>query len=463
MKWILFIVLLASVAPLASWLRRNPGRIPIACLLLGLLPWDIIPHSYFAIISFATWPGHTAGLEWSIIDVLALAIYFACPPASQSLPFRFSMALYFVAILLPVGQGAVPMAALFYVWQIARMFIVYAAITRACTADPQVPFAIVKGMAIGLMMEAGLVVFQRLVLGMLQATGTLPAQNFLGLMSHFAVFPVFALLLAGRKGRWLPLAAVAGVIVEIFTTSRATIGLSLLGYASLFLVSATRRWTSRKARILTMGITVLAVAAPVALLSLQARFEKESQQPWATGLSSFDDENGRLGFEEVAKLMLADHPWGVGPNHYVIVANQGGYNMQVGIPVSQDNLLALVHNVYWLVADETGYFGLLAYALLLLQPLVLAFRYAGRSRGDIRGDLLLGIAVALLIVYVHSNYEWIFIAFQNQYLFSLEMAMIVGLSRQLGYGSHFRKQIPLYAVPERPPFGPSQFKGPQLP
>jgi hypothetical protein len=407
------------------------------------LPWDIV-HNYLALISFERWPGHTAGLEFSLIDALALALYFGLPTVSKPLPFRISMALYFFATIAAVGAAAVPMAALFYVAQLARMFLLYAAIAKACTVDPRVPFAIVQGMAIGLMMQAALVIFQRFALGMIQANGTLAAQNFLGLMSHFAVFPIFALLLVGRQGRWIPFGAVAGLLVEIFTTSRATLGLALIGYAVLFTASALRRWTGRKARIMAISIAMIAVTAPIAVISFQSRFEKEARQPWASGSLEVDDENGRAEFKEAAALMLADHPWGVGPNHYVIVANQGGYNMRADVPPSQDNLLAIVHNVYWLVVTETGYPGLLALILVLLQPMLMAFRCGWRNRGDLRGDLLLGIGMSLLIVYIHSNFEWIFIGFQSQYMFMLEAGMVVGLARQLEYARSARGRGPQF-------------------
>ena len=41
-----------------------------------------------------------------------------------------------------------------------------------------------------------------------------------------------------------------------------------------------------------------------------------------------------------------------------------------------------------------------------------AFLCSWRHRRDARGDLLLGLAVALLTVYIHSFFEWIFISFQ---------------------------------------------------
>jgi len=427
LKWIAFVMLLAAIAPLTARLRRHPNDVPKLCMLAGLLPWDFV-HLFMSIVGFPDWPGHVAGIEFSLLDGIAIALYLALPAAREPLPFKLSMGAYFLANIVSVFQADVPMAAVFYVWQLARMFLVYAAFTKAC-ADPRVPIALVKGVAMGLILEAGYVIFQRFGLGIIQAAGTFSAQNFLGLMSHFAVFPVFALLLVRRQGPLITIAALAGIVVELFTTSRATVGLAALGYSTLFLISAFRKWTSRKARMLAVGLAVIAVAAPIAVSSFQERFTHFESQAWYNP----NQEDERIQFERVAARMLADHPFGVGPNHYVISANHDGYNVQEQIPLDKDDLLAIVHNVYWLIADESGYAGIVTFVLLLLQPLILAFRVGWHHRGDIRGDLLLGIATSFLVVYIHSLYEWIFITFEAQYLFVLSTAMVVGLSRQLSY------------------------------
>ena len=71
--------------------------------------------------------------------------------------------------------------------------------------------------------------------------------------------------------------------------------------------------------------------------------------------------------------------------------------------------------------------------LLLLQPLVAAFVCGWRNRGDRRGDLLLGLGVALLTVYIHAYFEWIFFTTYVQYMFAITAGLIAGLAQQLGY------------------------------
>ena len=71
--------------------------------------------------------------------------------------------------------------------------------------------------------------------------------------------------------------------------------------------------------------------------------------------------------------------------------------------------------------------------MLLLSPLIVAFRCGWRNRKDQRGDLLLGFGVALLTVYLHSFYEWVFVSFEIEYMFAATMGLIAGLAQELGY------------------------------
>ena len=421
MKWVALIVVLAAIKPLAEWLRRNSGQSSKIWMLVGFLPFVLANlHFYIAIDSWAGWPGYVQGAEVSVLDFLAVALYLSLSTPRRPLPFRLSMTLYFIAVLLSAFQAELPMAALFYPWQLARMFLVYAVVARAC-ADPRVAPALLTGMAAALFVEAGVAIWERFGLGILQARGTADHQNTLGLMSHFVVFPFFALLLAKRRG-WLPPAVLlAGLVIEVLTASRATLGLAGFGYAIIFIFSALRQWSSRKAAVLLIGVVAITVVMPLALWSFAQR-----------GEANLDSSNGeRVTLEAAAAAIVSDHPWGVGANHFVFTANLGGYFQRAG--VSWTSYSAHVHNIYWLVVAETGYLGLVTLLLFLLRPATVALVCSWRYRGDERGDLLLGLGVALLMVYIHSFFEWIFVTFEPQYLFALEVGLVAGLAQQLGY------------------------------
>jgi O-antigen ligase len=432
-KWVGLVSALLGALLLSGWLRQNKHDISKVLTLMGFLPFAIGAfHLYLGVISWPGWPGYVKGAEFSVLDALAIALYLALPPQPQRLPFRLPMAIYFTAVLLSAFQATAPPAALFYAWQLLRTFLVYSVVVRACAFDARGAFALLKGMGVGLAMEALVAVWER-GHGEVQATGTLGHQNLLGLMSHFVVFPAFALLLSGHRGRAPAAITLTGLIASVLTTSRASVGLAAASYVAVFLVSATRKWTARKARVLLAGIMMLVVVTPIVVVSFQHRFDVE-------GTSDYDE---RAAFLNAAQMMLADRPvFGVGANSYVTTANIGGYYDRAGVAPSWESRSANVHNVYALVAAETGYFGLIAFFVFLLAPLQMAIRYSWRHRHEERGDLLLGLSAALLTVYVHSAFEWVFVTFNAQYLFAFDIGLVVALAQapvysplsQLGVG-----------------------------
>jgi O-antigen ligase len=389
---------------------------------MGFLPFILNSlHFYFAFASWPDWTGYVFGAEFSILDGLALGLYFSLPRARTSFPFRYSMALYFLAVLISALHAQVPIPALFVCWQLARMFFLYAVVSRACAANLGVVSALLTGMGVALIMEASIATWQRFALGELQAGGSLGQQNILGLVSHFVVFPYFAMLLT-RERRWLPvLIVLAGVVVEILTTSRATLGLAALGYALVFIFSALKQWTPRKLQVLLVAIAAIAILIPVATSSLGERgytaMERSSRE--------------RAAFIEESQEIISDNPWGVGANNYVHAAVAGRYYEKANLDWFE--ALAIVHNSYLLTTAETGYLGLIAFVIFLIRPLFVAFRCGWRCRRDIRGELLLALGVSLLIVYLHAAFEFVFLTFVPQYLLVLELGMVAGLAQQLGY------------------------------
>jgi O-antigen ligase len=427
-KWVALAIILAAVLPVSNWLRQNQRDAPKLWMLFGFLPFALsFTHLNMAIISWADWPGYVKGAEFSVLDALVLALYLSQPGPRRLVPFWLSMALYFTATLLSALQASEPTAALFYSWQVARMFLVYTTVARGC-ADPRVPPAILKGMAAGLFVEVAVTLVQRVGMGMLQAPGTMYHQNLLGMMTHFVALPAFALLLSGRTGRVLSAAVPAGIVIDVLTTSRGALGFSLLGYATIFIISSLRKWTVRKRTVLLIGVLGVLVIIPVAISSFDRRFSDQAEL-----MSSDYDE--RAAFEKAAGMMLSDNPMGQGANHYVIAGNLGGYNKRAGVIAVEGSESANVHNVYYLVAAETGYLGLVTFVLLLLHPLIVALLCGWKNRGDQRGDLLIGLGVTLLIVYLHGLFEWIFVVLETQYMFAIDVGLVAGLATQLGYWS----------------------------
>lgn len=428
MKWMFLFVASSGVVPLSVWLRRNPTRAPIFWIVVGFLILQHGPlHVYMGIIDWAgRWIGYTYGFEISLLDLILFAAYISLPRQQFFVPFKFATVLYFLTVLLSAFQAIAPEATLFYAWQLLRVFFAYVVITKSCK-DPRVAPALLKGMAAGLLLALWQAIWERYGLGVLRASGSFGQQNFFGVVSHFIIFPFFALLLAGERGWLSPTVSLGGLLISVLTISRATVAASGLGYAIMIVLSAIRGWTSQKALVVVGSVVATLAISPLFISSFATRFGDD------VGGSFLGTDLARVGLEEVASMILSDHPMGVGANHFVVIANTGGYYARAGLSWVDFN--AIVHNVYWLVAAETGYVGLIAFVFMLVQPMVAAFRCGWRNRDDERGDLLLGLSIALLTVYVHSFYEWIFVTFQVQYIFAATVGLIAGVGQQLGYWS----------------------------
>jgi O-antigen ligase len=387
-------------------------------MLIGFLPFVVDSlHLFMAAIAWGGWSSYVQGVEFSVIDALVLAIYLTLPDSPRPLPFRISMALYFVSVLASAIQAEVMEVVFFYCWHLARMFLVYATVTRAC-ADLRVVPAILKGMGAGLLMEAGIVLWQRFGLGMLQTPGNLGHQNLVGMVSFFVTFPFFALLLSGRGGWLPPVATLAGCVAQVLTVSRATVAIAGIVYLIMFTVSALQQWTSRKTLIALIGAAGLVMLTPSILSSIEQRGRTNDIE---------NSDKSRTTLLDEAWRIISDYPLGVGANQYVNTAQKEGYrtpSLEWGV---------MVHNVYLLILAETGYFGLFTFLAFLLSPLAVALRCGWRFKGEASGALLLGVGMALLAVYIQGLFEFEFLEIVPQYLFALELGMVAGMARELGY------------------------------
>lgn len=438
MKWFALIVGLGSIAPIALLLRRYTWLAPWLWTVVGFLPFVLTSwHLNMAPISKPEWPGHVTGLEISALDFLVLALFLGSPGFKRSYPFLLSMVLYVLALAVSTALAPFPTVAFFHFWEMLRVLLLAAVLARGC-ADPRVAPAVLFGLALGLGLQFFVCLSQR-ASGVIQTTGTLSHQNMLGLISNAVAILFFGVFMARpalSKSAILPL---LGMAIATMTASRGAMLFFLLGCVVVFVVSYIRMPTGRKTLVAVVGVTLAAVGVMFAMASFEQRFA-------AAPLDGTYDE--RAAFEKAAGMMIRDYPFGIGDNHYTFIANVKGYSDNAGVAAIEGSRSAKVHNVFLLTWAETGYLGLATFLFMLFQPVVTALRCGWRHRDDLRGDLLLGAGIALLTTYVHSFFEWIFIANEPQYVFAMICGLIAGVAQQLNYWPACTKPAQL-ATPSR--------------
>lgn len=420
MRYVGLLLFFLCIPVVASMLKSNPVHRRWAWTLLGAAPYVYgWAHLSVSIVSWAYWPGYVKGLLVALPDLLAIGLLLSTPKRRVRRAIPIALTLYIAAVMVSVAVSDLPFASFQYAWQLLRVLLVALAVARV-SAGADAPRHIVYGMCYGITFQAFFSIVQRFGHGVVQASGTMGHQNLLGMMTHFALLTAIALMLAGDRARVLKLGAGAAMVVAALTGSRGAVGFAAMGVISLMALSLLRHPTAKKMRVASASVAILLALAPVAYLTLEKRFARSG-----SGDSGSNEE--RAAFERAARAMWADHPLGVGANEYVVTANTKGYSTRAGVIWNQGSRSANVHNVYLLIAAETGWPGLIAFVLLYAIAVLTALRAAWAKPYSRQRELLLGVGVALATVAMHNFYEWIFVVEVTQYLFAIMLGMAMGL------------------------------------
>ena len=419
MKWIILTILIGSLGPLTMFLRSQQKYLLHACFFMGLLVFFLDPYLNISPITWR-WTGAVKGFEISILDVIAFAVIFATPAVRVPVSLKIGIGIYLTAIVIGTLSATQMTPALFSVWQLMRAILVFVAVARATAVVKDAPIALISGLGVGIMIEA-LLAAKQYAGGNTQPGGTLGHRNILGLTSHFAVMPAFALVLAGRRTKLFFFVVLAGAVVALAGGGRATIGLYAIGLIVTIALSIRLKSTGRKNAIAGAAFLALLMAAPVMMWAIERRSE--------AARASSDEE--RSAMVRAARMIIADHPFGVGPNQYLVVANIGGYSSRAGVAWNHANRSAPVHNSYYFITAELGFLGLIGVITILFSMIWTGLRALKRMGLGERTDILVGVVSTLIIVSAHLAFEWLVATNYIQYLLAMSMGTLVGITAPL--------------------------------
>ncbi len=412
MKWL--IVLLCVAAFIALGLSaRGERRLQVAiAIAIGFFPFfDITLNP----ISFENYRGDARGLEFCLVDFFSVAALVATSGrAGARSPLRGRFALYLAICALSAASALAPMFVGFATWKAARMMLLYTAAFRLVTRSGLGP-QVLQGLVSGLILAGAIALKQRYLYGMMVATGPFSHQNGLAMAANMVTPTCYALMLAGHGGRLAKAGLAAGGIAVILTLSRGGLAMLVASLAFVYLASLAKQVNGRKLAFL--GLSVLAAGA-VLIKSFDTILERFLTAPKSS-------HEARELFERAAANMLADHPFGIGINHFSLTLD-AHYADPLGIPeVDRDGI---VHNIYWLTAAEMGYPGLIAFLLLFGGPLLISAKSMRRHRNLPTGDVQIGIVASLIVTFAQSKLEWALRITQVSFVFWVVAAVGTGLA-----------------------------------
>lgn len=419
MKWIVLGGLLALIPVLTVLLRSRPNFLVHACYFMGLLVFFFDPYLNIGPVTWE-WPGVVKGIEITIVDIIAVSILLATPSVRTPLGLKIGLGIYVLALIISSLMAKVTPPAIFYIWQFCRAIVVFLAVARATAAQKGAPFALVAGIGTATLIEA-VVAAKQYIGGNPAAGGTLGHRNILGLTSHFAVMPAFALLLAGRRNLAAIAVVLAGAIIALTGGGRATIGLFGIGVAITTVLSIRHKMTGRKSIIAGLAVLLLVLSAPAMMWAVSRRS--------AEARISSNEERAAMMF--AARMIISDHPLGVGPNQYLMVANLGGYSERAGVAWNYANRSAPVHNSYLLVWAELGIIGLIGLITMLISTVLVGLSAMRRLAWDERSELMIGLVATLIVASAHIAFEWLIVTNYVHYLLAMSMGALVGIAATL--------------------------------
>jgi hypothetical protein len=436
-KWVFLLALLIGTPVLAGLLRSKPRYLVPTCFVLGVSMFLVAPDLWSALIPWPVWPGPVKGMEVSFVDAISLTLIASTRSVRIPLSIKLSFLIYCFAIVVSTFAAFQPEPAMFYAWQLFRSVLLLVAIARVCRTEPKAAIALVSGLGLGLICE-GVIVGWQYVHGNPRPGGTLGHSNIMGLALEFGAYPMLALLLTGRRLLFPGAALLCALVISVLGGSRATMGLFALGVLLTLVLSIRRKGSSRKYAFAGALTLLLLVSAPVMIWAVNKRSDE--------ALESSDAE--RTAMKAAARMIIADHPLGVGANQYVVIANTEGYSARAGVVWNEDSRLAPVHDTYYLITAEMGFLGLAGILAILASFIILGFRLLRCQLPDEMAELVPGLIGTMIMVTIHINFEFAFMEFVLHYLFAIAGGILVGIAARTRMSAQSAAAVPAMRAPD---------------
>ena len=422
LKQILFLMAAFALLP-AAWFAGIVSRGAEKGLLFGVLFLNAVDID-ITIMNEATYRGTTLGFEIGVVDVLLLAliaIRFTAPRWQERpprlLPHGWFLLLLFLGAGLPtLLVGPRVELGLFEIWKYIRGLLAFWVLANM-VEEPSDLAVLVYALLAGAVLTVAKVLYDRYGLGLHRVQGFMGHSNVTGAYLYMCLAFLAAWLLDGTRAvgiRWG--VAVGGAVVGILLTlSRgciAMIPVILVAIVTLSLVHAL--WpvepTGRRSlgpdlrqlgRVLAIvGLGVVATI-PVAWKSADTLYKR-----FVVGNEKGTE--GRVDKNAAAIWMARDHAFGVGLNRFSLMATDPHKYARAYKRDLPDHFhyRAPVHNLYLLVAAETGWYSV---GLLLLILVVSMRRAMHESRRAARPEIRAftgGAMACILAITAHGLLEY---------------------------------------------------------
>ena len=414
--------------------------------------------------------GTTRGLEFSLVDLLAISVAagsFLRPRPGESRfywPASFGwMLVFFLYAAASVMFSDPKIYGVFELSKMARGFFFFLAAALYVRRQRELGI-LVLALGCAVCLEGVWALKQRLIGGISRVPGTLEHENSLS-MYVCLVAPIFVAAAVSTLPKFIRVFSVvaigAAAVCSMLTISRAGIpifALVMLG-ATAFCVS----WRITVKKILATGLVLLCIAG----LSLKTWDSLKGRYAEASFKDEYldDQQEGRGYYLRLAMAISEDRFFGVGLNNWSYWVSKK-YGAMIGRPYHDyDDLLdpepdteavatliwaAPAHNLAALTVGELGVPGLLLFGLLWVRWFQMGVRFLFPRTPDAMHRLGVGLFFCVCGIFLHSLTEW---TFRQSHIF-MTFNILVGTLASLCFAKRHAKKLALEAATgrERPEY-----------
>ncbi len=266
-------------------------------------------------------------------------------------------------------------------------------------------------------------------LSFLRIYGTMPHANILAALFVMGIVAAIGLLFLGDKKRWENTSL--GICVFILlgglllTFSRSGWIVAALSVAALLLYGFLKKPLRSRAFFLFCVVVITLAALLIQfgwLVFPRAHFTAEEP--------SVDH---RVRYNTIGAELLLRHPFGVGWGNQILTAAHEGLYGEQGLSLSWQE--QPIHNLYILVATESGIAGVSAFLVFLFLVFRSAFRRFKETKGEEKTHEIFVVSVlfgGLLLFGLVDHFMWDLEA--GQLMFWLSAGLLLGLGQKQGNG-----------------------------
>lgn len=385
----------------------------IFALMVFMTSWHINKFTLM-LGSIEKYRGHTKGFEFSLLEMLAIALIVAAILGKKTgdktwrwlPPGLLLYLLYCAASWLSLFAAPEKTYVLMAGIRFTKIVLVFAGTFFFIREEKDVHL-LLKALAVTMIVQAVVVLKMKYVDGFYQVRGWFEHQNPLAMWAYLCGLPLFAAGMSDvpkAETKWYFAGFVASAIIVQSSLSRAALAAFAVGVVLVVLLSfADKISPKRVISVVCLGV-IGALGLVMAFGTIVGRFNDEGNE--ASGET-------RVVMNLASKAMLDDSSIGIGWNNFALTINApfpygdviDDREREKGRPVDEEYAKGVVESHYWLLLAETGYGGLITYLLFITVTAGWCLLGMWRWRRQFLAAFLCGLLVAMALTYLHSSLE----------------------------------------------------------